>query len=69
MYGSLTPSTPVSFWSADRVLRGGFGDFFGESVAFAGDFNDDGIGDFVIGAYADDSGGCDSGAASVFFGK
>lgn len=43
------------------------GDMFGASVAAIGDLDGDGIPDVVTGAYADDDGGTDRGAAWVLF--
>lgn len=56
---------------ADRVLEGAApGDFFGRSVAVAGDVNGDGYSDLVIGASGADPGGrMNAGAASVFLGS
>lgn len=45
------------------------GDRAGITVAAAGDVNGDGIDDFVVGAYAADTGGNYSGATYVVFGK
>jgi hypothetical protein len=44
------------------------GDFFGASVGTAGDVNNDGYADLVVGAYANDAGGTDAGRAYVFYG-
>jgi hypothetical protein len=53
----------------DLVLTGvAAGDFFGNSVASAGDVNGDGYADVIIGAFANDAGGTDAGRAYVFFG-
>jgi Ca2+-binding RTX toxin-like protein len=51
------------------VLRGVAGDVAGRSVAGAGDFNGDGIGDLIVGATGKDASGTDSGGAYVVFGK
>ncbi len=42
-------------------------DFFGQSLNFMGDINGDGAGDLAVGAYGDDDGGTDRGAAYVLF--
>jgi hypothetical protein len=54
-----------------RVLEGVAGrDFFGRSVASAGDVNGDGLGDLVVGAGGADPGGrMEAGSASVFHGN
>lgn len=45
------------------------GDLLGYSVAFAGDVNDDGFGDFIIGAPGYDNENTDAGAAYVYSGE
>src|SRR5688500_12671561 len=40
----------------------------GRSVSVAGDINSDGINDLIVGAFRNDSGGPDAGAAYVVFG-
>lgn len=50
------------------LLGNSTGDLFGQSVSDTGDVNGDGIGDFIVGAYWDDSNGFNSGSASVFSG-
>ncbi|MCD4656741.1 MAG: choice-of-anchor D domain-containing protein [Planctomycetes bacterium] len=44
-------------------------DGFGGSVSSAGDFNDDGYDDIIVGATGDDEGGQNSGSAFIFFGS
>lgn len=41
-------------------------DGFGCSIATGFDFNDDGYSDFVVGAYKNDQGGSDAGAAYLY---
>ena len=43
-------------------------DFFGTSVACAGDVNSDGYSDVIVGASYNDAGGTNSGAAFIFYG-
>jgi hypothetical protein len=54
---------------ADVRLRGAAaGDWFGSAVASAGDLNQDMIPDLVVGAYMNDAGGTNAGAAYVYYG-
>lgn len=63
--GQFAPSE-----SAAGKLRGaGGGDFFGYSVASAGDVNSDGFADIVVGAPADATVGTNAGRAFIYFGK
>jgi hypothetical protein len=50
-------------------IGGGPGDKSGYSVAGAGDVNNDGYDDILIGAYKNDSQGSDAGITYLFFGK
>ncbi|MBU8871224.1 MAG: FG-GAP repeat protein [Gemmatimonadales bacterium] len=60
----ILPSSP------DKTFTGGAAaDQFGYSVAAAGDFNGDGIDDFIVGAPYYDTGGSDRGAAYVIYGQ
>lgn len=52
-----------------RLEGGAAGDNSGRSVSMAGDFNGDGFDDVIVGAYAADPNGIDSGSAYVIFGK
>ncbi len=54
---------------ADLTLSGAAaGDFFGLSVAPAGDVNGDGYDDVIVGAPGSDAGGMDAGRAYVYYG-
>ena len=54
---------------ADLTLTGAAAaDYFGFSVAGAGDVNGDGYGDVIVGADYNDAGGTDAGRAYVYFG-
>jgi Ca2+-binding RTX toxin-like protein len=57
--------------SADgfKITGDGALDSFGRSVSSAGDVNGDGFDDMLVGAYLNDAGGNNSGAAYVIFGK
>jgi hypothetical protein len=53
----------------DLVFTGeAAGDYFGISVAGAGDVNGDQFDDLIVGAYQNDAGGADAGRAYVYFG-
>ena len=47
---------------------GRFGSGFGKCVSYAGDFNNDGYDDFIIGAYCDNTYGIHTGRAYIYFG-
>jgi hypothetical protein len=60
---------PVMDGTPDVILSGeAAGDWFGNSVAGAGDVNGDGYSDVIVGAPYSDRGGSAAGAAYVFFG-
>jgi len=60
---------PAADAIADLTLTGiSATDWFGYSVAGAGDFNGDGFADLIVGAYRNDAGGTDAGQAYLFFG-
>ena len=55
--------------TADLTLTGAAaGDYFGWSVATAGDFNGDGYADVIVGAFGNDTGGANAGQAYVYYG-
>ena len=60
----------ISLVGPSRVLEGaGLSDLFGNSVAGAGDVNNDGFGDLIVGAYAaDPMGRSNAGTVSVYHG-
>ncbi len=63
-YGGASPDAV-----ADLTLTGvAGGDYFGQAVGTAGDVNDDGYADVVVGAYGNDAGGSNAGRAYVYFG-
>ncbi len=67
LYGPLHGSLALS--SADLVMSGEFeGDDAGASVAGAGDVDDDGVDDLLVGAFQNDRGGYASGAAYLVLG-
>ena len=55
--------------TADLTLTGAAAnDHFGYSVGTAGDVNEDGYADVIVGAYGNDAGGVNAGRAYVYFG-
>ncbi|MBK9644256.1 MAG: FG-GAP repeat protein [Deltaproteobacteria bacterium] len=67
-YGS---SAGIDTSTEDKLIAsdGAADDYFGVSVAGAGDVDGDGYDDLVIGAYYDDDNGSDSGSAYVYYGS
>lgn len=66
-YGGKTGSTNAV--NADVIINGQDSvDAFGWSVAGAGDFNNDGFGDVIVGAIGDANIGANAGSAFIFFG-
>jgi hypothetical protein len=60
----------MSLADADLTILGeSEGDRAGQSVAGGGDINDDGYGDIIVGAYANDGGGTNAGAAYLLLFK
>ncbi|MBK9369114.1 MAG: FG-GAP repeat protein, partial [Deltaproteobacteria bacterium] len=66
-YGS---SAGIDTSTEDKLIAsdGAASDYFGYSVAGAGDVDGDGYDDLVIGAYYDDDNGSNSGSAYVYYG-
>jgi hypothetical protein len=68
--GSSTGISNMGLASADAKLTGeSAGDSAGLSVSNAGDVNGDGYSDVIVGAYYDDDGGSNAGAAYVVLGS
>jgi len=67
VYGPFSGSLDLS--SADAIFTGlEAGDNAGRSVSSAGDYDQDGIDDILIGSKQDDTAGTDAGAAYLYFG-
>ena len=66
--GDLGSSSTVYMSSADAELVGESGSDYCGLVGVGGDMNGDGYSDVVIGAYNDDDGGTDAGAAYIVLG-
>lgn len=69
-YGTADPpASGLASVRADLIIRGAAsGDHFGHAVAAAGDFNNDGKDDFIIGAPYSNLRAVDAGAAYVIYG-
>ncbi|MBL4720950.1 MAG: FG-GAP repeat protein, partial [Alphaproteobacteria bacterium] len=52
-----------------KIIGEAAGDYSGVSVSSAGDVNGDGVADLVVGAFRNDGGGANTGAAYVVFGS
>ncbi len=59
----------VSLANMASFMGEGTNNAFGSQVAYAGDVNADGYGDFIIGAWSNDEGGANAGQAYLFLGK
>ena len=66
--GSAKIYTFNDFQNSAKLIGDSESDYFGSSVSGAGDMNGDGKDDVIVGAYADDDGGSDSGSAFIFYG-
>ncbi len=67
--GWLFYSTPTSIAAADLTLTpDGANDRLGEELSYAGDINDDGFDDLLIGARFDDAGSTDAGTLYLLYG-
>jgi FG-GAP repeat len=64
--GSATGLSPTPNWTGEANQRGAL---FGNSVGAAGDVNDDGYADVIVGAYLYDHGQIDEGRAFLFLGS
>jgi hypothetical protein len=68
-FGATLSVSALDGTNGFRVDGGNADDLSGRVVSSAGDFNDDGFDDIVIGASGDDGGNTDAGAAYVVFGS
>ncbi len=69
-FGSSNLPSVIDASNANVKLIGeDAGDMFGCSVSGAGDINDDGYDDVIVGAFRDEVGGRNSGSAFIFFGS
>ena len=65
LYSNANTGTGLASWG---TVGEAASDFMGIASAYVGDFNGDGYEDLAVGAFANDTGGNDAGAAYVFFG-
>lgn len=65
--GTVQSSRKISQTSGEFDGQLTDGDQFGNAIASMGDLNDDGVNDFVVGAYTTDDGGLDRGAVWILF--
>lgn len=69
VYIYLGSSSPKNGQDPDIILQGEYdGDKFGGSVSAAGDINNDGYDDIIVGASMHDTGGDNSGRAYIYYG-
>ena len=68
-FGSLIDLTGLSATDGFKIQGDVANDFAGFSVSSAGDVNGDGFADILVGAYGNDSGDANAGAAYVIFGR
>jgi hypothetical protein len=67
---SLGTSSTIDLSSADyKLVQTGTRDWAGRSVSSAGDVDGDGLDDVLVGAYGDDDGGNEAGAAYIILGS
>ncbi len=65
-YGFFGPVSGALTLSASDLTITASAGYFGSSVVFVGDHDNDGAEDFAVGQYGDDDGGSDAGAAHIF---
>ncbi|WP_183030036.1 cadherin domain-containing protein [Altericroceibacterium spongiae] len=68
-FGTVDLGSGLSASDGFKIMGAAVDDYLGYSVSSAGDVNGDGYADLIIGAYQNDAGGSDAGAAYVIFGK